>query len=172
MDNKCLLVKLEEEILPHIQRDGSCTLLRLMELIGPDHKKYEFWAVLQYHLNSKFGVSRDAKTGGLIFHSKFEVLNANPGSWYERIKLAKEFNTPFKFFIPPIDSSSLRKALAKQHVADTVSSATERLISQFPELNMLEQQSIRLDIIMPALYGMLSNPRSRSPKGKFISSSI
>lgn len=157
MDDKCLLNQFGQEIRAIVQRDnGSCSINRLLQLIGPEHKKYEFWEALRYRLNEGMYARRNPDTNVLMLTFDRAGIGKD---WYEYNEI-RHSTQRFKFFIPPIPLPLLRIALRKPREAldNTLPAGVRRVKSAYPELNLWDDEWVRGNIVAPALWSVRERP--------------
>ncbi len=152
MGPNCILELFAIEIIDHIRNHPGCTMQQLLGLIGPDHKKWEFWSALRFNLNSKIYVTRDAHTQQLrleLIQSRY--VHNNPGEWYMFEQHHVEGVGTLRFYIPPIRQTMLRQVLLRGGKKNSLKASLRRLLAQFPELWLFDEEQVIAEIIAPVL---------------------
>jgi hypothetical protein len=124
----------------------------LLQKIGPEHTKYEFWEALRFYLNRDIFTWRDQTTQVLMLTFD-QSEKKEPLGWYEYERKG-DYGGVMRFCIPPISLIHIRKALLKPPKAEvhTLRTVTKQVIAAYPELNLFDEEQVITDIVAPALF--------------------
>lgn len=154
MRNNCLPDQFGREIVAHVNHaPRGLDIHTLLSKIGPDHTQSAFWEAMRYYLNKNMRAWRDETSKAIVLTFNQACRSEDTSGWY-MYESRGNFGGIARFYIPPIPLESVQQVLLKPRgeAEHTLETATRRLITRFPELNLFDNQQVVAEIVAPALF--------------------